>query len=191
MSENASELTDQDLHVLGKISGFYGIKGWLKIYSYTQPRENIVHYKALKIKQTNHRGTKLWQDIKLDQGKAHGKGVVAHFLGYDNRESATHLIGAELAVYRSEFKSTAKDEYYWTDLVDLAVINLEGIELGSVKQLIETAAHDVLVINSKQNSTENNVKADILIPFVRDYFVKQVDLTLKKIVVDWPDTWNN
>ena len=178
MSEESKEL-----YVLGKISGYYGVKGWVKIYSYTQPRENIVRYKTLKIKSA--RGQ--WQDIKLDNGKAHGKGVVAHFEGYDDRDIAAGLIGAELAVYRKEFKAASKDEYYWADLIDLTAINLEGVELGQVKRLIETAANDVLVISPVQ---KEDAKAEILVPFVLEHYVKKVDLDANTIIVDWPVSWN-
>ncbi|MCU7799968.1 MAG: ribosome maturation factor RimM [gamma proteobacterium symbiont of Lucinoma myriamae] len=180
MSEETKEL-----HVLGKISGYYGVKGWVKIYSYTQPRENIVRYKALKIKLSNRHGQ--WQDIRLDNGKAHGKGVVAHFEGYDNREIAASLIGAELATYRSDFKAASRNEFYWADLIGLSAINLEDIELGQVKRLIETAANDVLVISPDQ---KEDAKAEILIPFVLEHYVKKVDLEAKIITVDWPVSWN-
>jgi len=176
MSEETKEL-----HVLGKISGYYGVKGWLKIYSYTQPRDNIVRYKNLKVKFSKNA---LWQDIKLDSGKAHGKGVVAHFDGYDSRESAASLIGAELAVYRSDFKRADKNEYYWTDLIGLTALNLDGVELGKVKSLLETAANDVLVINTKE-------KEEILVPFVMQHYVANVDLDAGTITLDWSVSWND
>ncbi len=204
MSEDSTELPARDLHILGKVSGFYGVKGWVKIYSYTQPRENIVRYKALKIRPGNSLNDKggasascledKWQDIQLDSGKAHGKGVVAHFIGYDNREIAAALIGAELAVPRCEFKPAAKDEYYWTDLIELTAINLEGVELGRVSRLIETAANDVLVINPRDDVNKDNSgtinKSEILIPFVYEHFIKKVDLQDGSILVDWPVSWN-
>ncbi len=186
----------EKLHILGKVSGYYGVKGWVKIYSYTQPRENIVRYKALKIKlgQEHSRLGNIddaWQDIKLDAGKAHGKGVVAHFIGYDDRESVARLIGAELAVQRSEFKATSKDEYYWTDLIGLKVFNLEEIELGLVTRLIETAANDVLVIQPQKNDNSvKEAKSELLIPFVMQHYIKNIDLDAGSILVDWSIDWN-
>ncbi len=201
-SERMSEESNE-LHILGEVSGYYGVKGWVKIYSYTQPRENIVRYKTLKIKLAGssnqmssnkaHRTSKGdWQDIQLDNGKAHGKGVVAHFTGYDDREISAQLIGAELAVHRSEFKLAAKDEFYWTDLIGLTVFNLEDIELGQVDRLIETAANDVLVITPIQNksNTLNETEVEILIPFVFEHYVKKVDLEAGTIKVDWLVDWN-
>lgn len=182
-----SEAT-KELHVLGKISGYYGVKGWVKIYSYTQPRENITRYKTLKIK-FGHRAAdqQLWQDIKLDSGKAHGKGVVAHFSGYDNREAAAALIGAELAVYRSDFLPVSGNEYYWADLIGLTAVNLEGVELGRVTRLLETAANDVLVISADQ---QKDAKSEILVPYVMQHYVNNVDLDAGTITLDWPVSWN-
>ncbi len=181
MSEKAEQL-----HILAKITGYYGVKGWLKLFPFTEPRENIIHYPALKIRRNKREG---WQDIKLDSGKAHGKGVIAHFTGYDNREIAASLIGAELAVYRSDFKPAGKDEYYWSDLIGMTVKNLEDIELGQVTRLMETAANDVLVI--KTNSASQKSSEEILIPFVLDHFIEQVDLDAGTITVDWPVDWNS
>lgn len=183
MSEEAEEL-----HILGKISGYYGVKGWVKIYSYTQPRENIVRYKSLQIRSGNSRGSSenAWQAISLDNGKAHGKGVVAHFSGYDTRELSAALIGAELAVPRSEFKSAAENEYYWTDLIGLKAINLDGVELGQVSSLMETAANDVLLIKPVASN-----EAEILVPFVMPHFVTKVDLDSGIIELDWPVSWND
>lgn len=177
----------EQLHILAKITGYYGVKGWVKLYSYTEPRENIVRYSALKVRRSK-KGQ--WQDIRLDNGKVHGKGVVAHFAGYDDRDIAASLIGAELAVYRSDFEPTAKDEYYWSDLIQLTVVNLEGIELGLVTRLMETAADDVLVIEPVQNDSGKKVDAEILIPFIQGNYIKEVNLDAGTITVDWPMQWN-
>lgn len=126
----------------------------------------------------------------MDNGKVHGKGVIAHFAGYDDREIAAELIGAQLAVYRSDFKPTAENEYYWSDLIGLTVLNQQGIELGQVTRLMETAANDVLVIKSAQQKNESKADSDILIPFVQDHYVTEVDLEAGSIIVDWQTEWN-
>ena len=173
----------EELYVLGKVSGFYGVKGWIKLYSYTDPRENIIQYASLKIKLKGQ-----WQAINLDTGKAHGKGVVAHFKGYDTRELVADLIGSELAVQRSDFKASAKDEFYWADLIGLQVINLQNVELGVVARLMQTSANDVLVIKTITRHIES--KTEILIPFVMQHYIKNVDLKSGVISVDWPADWN-
>ena len=172
-------------YVLGKVSGFYGVRGWVKLYSYTNPRENVVQYSSLKIKQA---GQEQWQAIKLDSGKIHGKGVVAHFKGYDTRELVADLIGSELAVQRSDFKASAKDEFYWADLIGQQVVNLQDVELGVVARLMQTSANDVLVIKATTRHIES--KAEILIPFVMQHYIKNVDLKSGVISVDWPADWN-
>ncbi len=183
----------EKLQILGKITGYYGVKGWLKLYSYTEPRDNIVHYKSLQIKRSGAKSAKnsgeQWQTITLDVGKTHGKGVIAHFAGYDNRETAAGLIGAELAIYRSDFKAAGKNEFYWADLITLLVVNLQGVELGQVTRLMETATHDVLVVKPSQ---QDDTKAgdEILIPFVLDHSIKNVDLDTATITVDWQADWN-
>ena len=178
MSEKSEEL-----YILGKVSGFYGVKGWVKLYSYTDPRENIVQYSSLKIKLNGQ-----WQAINLDTGKAHGKGVVAHFKGYDTRELAADLIGSELAIQRSDFKASAKNEFYWADLIGLQVVNLQSVKLGVVTRLMETSANDVLVIKAMTPHIES--KTEILIPFVMQHYIKSVDLKSGVISVDWLADWN-
>ncbi|MDX2507463.1 MAG: ribosome maturation factor RimM [Gammaproteobacteria bacterium] len=180
----------EELQILGKITGYFGVKGWVKIYSYTEPRDNIVRYRSLQIKPGGHQGGH-WQAITLDVGKAHGKGVVAHFSGYDNREIAASLIGAKLAVQRSCFKAAQDDEYYWADLIKLSVVNLDGIKLGRVTHLMETAAHDVLIIRPEPRDGEIKAAEEILIPFVLDHYVLKVDLDAGVITVDWPADWND
>ena len=179
---------DDKLHILAKITGYYGVKGWVKLYSYTDPRENIVQYHSLQIKRSK-KGEQ-WQDIQLDAGKAHGKGVIAHFVGYDNKDIAADLIGAQLAVYRSDFKPTAENEYYWSDLVGLTVINLQEIELGKVSRLMETAANDVLVIKPAVQENGSIAASEILIPFILDHYINKVDLEAGKLIVDWQADWN-
>jgi len=173
-----------ELIVLGKVSGFYGVKGWLKLFSHTDPKENIVRYASLKINLGQQ-----WQTIHLDAGKAHGKGVVAHFSGYDSREAAAALIGSELAVYRSDFKTLAKEEYFWADLIGLKVTNLQGIVLGSVVRLMETSANDVLVIKAHVETGEK-AQDEILIPFVLQRYIEAVDKNEGVILVNWPVEWN-
>ena len=175
----------EEYYVLGKVSGFYGVKGWVKLYSYTDPRENILQYSSLNIKLSKQdRNKESWQTIKLDSGKVHGKGVIAHFSGYDTREAVAILIGSELAVQRSEFKAPAKDEYFWADLIGLQVINLEGDVLGIVSRLMETSANDVLVVKPESKSQD-----EILIPFVQPHYIKNVDIKAGVISVDWLSDW--
>lgn len=147
------------------------MKGWVKVYSYTQPRERVVQYQPWLLERD---GTS--QAYRVDAGGAHGKGVVAHFVGTDDRDAAAALVGAEIRVRREQFATTAANEFYWADLVGLDVETTAGVALGSVDTLIETGANDVLVLDGERRR---------LLPFVMEKVVKKVDLAANKIVVDW------
>lgn len=160
--------------ILGKVSGVYGVKGWVKLFSYTDPREGILDYKHcfLKIKGQ-------WQATELMQGRKQGKGVVARIEGCDDRDQAYMLIGTEIAITNDQLAELAENEYYWKDLIGLKVINQDGIELGVVSSLMETGANDVLVVKGERER---------LIPFTQGATVQQVNLDQKLITVDWdPD----
>ena len=161
--------------VVGRISGLYGVRGWVKVFSHTQPRENILTYVTWYLKKQG-----AWVANDLETGRVHGKGIVAKLKGYDDRDVAAALLGSDIAIRREQLPQAAPGEYYWADLTGLEVVNLEGIGLGVVDHLLETGANDVLVVI--QDGVER------LIPFVQGQFVKNVDLAEGVITVDWdPD----
>lgn len=157
--------------VVGKITGVYGIKGWLKVYSWTQPRENIFSYPRLLL---GNEGS--WREIELEDGKVQGKNIVVKLSGCDTREQAELLKGKELQVYESDLEDLPDGEYYWRDLIGLNVTNREGQVLGVVTRLFETGANDVLVVKGDKEH---------LIPWVQGQFVKEVDLEAGTMNVDW------
>ena len=161
--------------VVGRITGLYGVRGWLKVFSHTQPRENILTYPTWYLQ--NPQG---WVASELETGRMQGKGVVAKLKGCDDRDTAATLMGSTIAIRREQLPQAAPGEYYWSDLVGLQVLTLDGIELGIVDHLMETGANDVLVVN--QDGVER------LVPFVQGQFVRSVDLDEGVITVDWdPD----
>ncbi len=162
----------EDYIVVGRISGLYGVRGWVKVFSHTQPRENILTYATWYLKKQG-----AWAAAELETGRVQGKGIVAKLRGCDDRDAAAALMGHSVAIRREQLPEAAPDEYYWAELQGLRVCNLEGIELGVVDHLLETGANDVLVV--KQDGNER------LIPFVQGQFVKQVDLAEGLITVDW------
>ena len=112
---------------VGRVSGLYGVRGWVKIFSYTRPRENIVNYQPWILE----RGSKT-DRRDVDAGRVHGKGVIAHLSGVDDRDSAAALVGADILVDRAQFAQTAENEFYWADLVGLEVVTTSGEILGIV-----------------------------------------------------------
>jgi 16S rRNA processing protein RimM len=166
--------TSEEFIPVGKISGAFGVKGWVKVYSFTEPRANILQYSPLFL---SRRGE--WLEIKVSGGRLQGKGVVMGLENVTDRDQVQPLLGAELAIKKSQLEPADEDEFYWNDLEGLTVINLQQEILGKVDHLLETGANDVLVVKAEGNKTE------ILIPFVVDEIVKLVDLDEELIQVDW------
>jgi 16S rRNA processing protein RimM len=163
-----------DLVVLGKISGIYGVNGWVRVYSYTSPRDNILAYPQWLLKR---RGG--WEMHKLCSGKKHGKGIVVKIEGCDDRDQAAAMMDLEIAVYQDQLPKAEAGEYYWRDLEGLQVETVDGIVLGKIAELFVTGANDVIVIKGDRER---------LVPFVTDDVVKSVDLEANLMVVDWdPD----
>lgn len=155
---------------LGHVTGPFGVKGWLKVYSHTEPRENIVTYPAWTLA---HEGEQL--QVRVEQGQRSGKYVVAKLEGIDDRAGAERWVGAEIWVERQALPPCDPGEYYWVDLEGLEVRNSRGEVLGQVDHVMATGANDVLVLTGGK---------DRLIPFVQPV-LQQVSLDDGVITVDW------
>jgi len=173
---------DTEFVILGKIIGFFGVRGWVKVHSDTDPRENIVTYSQWWLGETGSS-----KPIQVEGGKRSGKNVIARLAGIDSRELAEPLIGQQIAVPRSNLPALCGDEYYWTDLVGCEVSTLQGVAIGPVDRLFETGANAVMVVIDRRAESEN-LNGDILIPWIRPSVIITVDLPERHIVVDWdPD----
>lgn len=160
--------------IIGRIAGVYGVRGWVKIHSYTDPIENILHYKRWQLRLHD-----AWQQKEVVTGRPQGKGLVAQIAGVDDRDVARTLTGADIAIERSALPPIAPNEYYWTDLLGLEVVTVDGCSLGKVDHLIETGANDVLVVRGDRERC---------VPYLRGDVVRRVDLDAGTIEVDWdPD----
>ncbi len=160
---------------VGEITGVFGVKGWIKVYSFTQPRENILTYSPWYLQKDN-----ALKEVKLIDGRRQGKLVVAAIDGVTDRDSAAALSGWNILIDRRQLPVAGKDEYYWADLVGLNVETDSGLRLGVVDHLMETGANDVLVVKDG--------KKERLIPFLQPQTVLSVDLEKGLILVDWdPD----
>jgi 16S rRNA processing protein RimM len=164
-------LTDNNLVILGRISGLFGIKGWFKVHSYTEPREAILGYKTWLLQVGDG-----WRPAGLAEGKKHGKTVIARLDGVADREKAAAYLGIEVAVSRNDMPKLGAGEYYWADLEGMQVVNKDDRVLGKVSYLLATGANDVLVVQGDQ---------EILIPYLQGDVVKSVDLASGVISVDW------
>ena len=154
---------------LGYISAVHGIKGWVKVHSWTRPMEAILDYQPWLL------GEQL-KAVKITAGRKQGKGLVALFPGTEDREMAVQLVGQQIFVNRDQLPPTDEGEYYWSDLEGLEVHTIKGENLGRVERLMETGANDVLVIRGDREH---------LVPFIQGQYVKRVDLNDGLIEVDW------
>ena len=116
--------------VLGRVSGLFGVRGWVKLHSFTRPPDNLLAYRNLTL-GSGPSGTRL----RLEEGRRHGKTLIGRFAGIDDRDAAAALVGQELAVDRAELPETGSDEFYWADLIGLEVRNREGVVLGRVENI--------------------------------------------------------
>ena len=154
---------------LGYISAVHGIKGWVKVHSWTRPMEAILDYQPWLL------GDQL-KPVKITDGRKQGKGLVALIPGFEDRETAVQLVGQQIFVNRKQLPPTDEGEYYWADLEGLEVQTIKGEKLGRVERLMETGANDVLVIRGEREH---------LVPFIQGQYVKRVDLNDGLIEVDW------
>ncbi len=173
---NASEPLSTDEEVtLGYISGVHGLRGWVKVYSYTDPREAILDYQPWRLGAPGETA----REVRIERGQPHGKTLIAVLPGVETPEQGRALVGQEIRIPRSALPDSGTDSWYWSDLIGLSVVNEEGVPLGTVKQMIETGANDVMVLDGDRER---------LVPFVVGQVVKTVDLDAREIRVDWhPD----
>lgn len=161
----------EELVMMGYIAGVFGTRGWLKVHSYTRPRSNLLAYPIWLVGQAG-----AWREFTLLSSKPQGPILLATLSGISTREQAAELLRAQIAVARTALPALLEGEHYWTDLLGMTVVNLDGANLGLVIRLVETGDHDVLVTRGAR---------EYLIPFVRDRYVREVDLAARRIVVDW------
>ena len=157
--------------VLGRVSGLYGVQGWVKVFSYTEPREAILGYRDCLLGRDGE-----WHSARIVEGRRHGKTVIVRMDAVQDRDAAAEWIGADIAVQRSSLPDTLADEYYWADLEGLQVVRRDDRTLGTVAYMLATGAHDVMVVQGDK---------EILIPFVPGRTVLDVNLADGQIQVDW------
>ena len=160
---------------IGKIIGLHGIKGWLKILSYTSPPENIFNYQSLIISNENMEET-----FHIENSRKQGKKILIKLDGIDDRTSGESLKESKIQIFRLDLPELSEDTYYWEDLLGFNVFNQNNINLGLVDSFIETGSNDVLVIR-------NEKKENTLIPFLMNKTIKEVNLETKLIIVEWED----
>jgi len=169
--------------LLGSVNGVFGVKGWIKVFSETDPRQNIVRYRQWQLR-TESGNDDHWRTVKVLDGRVNGKNVIAKLDGVDDIESAEKLRGCLIAIDRADLPDLEPGEYYWKDLVGLTVTDVDGTVLGVVSRLFETGANDVMVLDTGEK--------EVLVPWVKGDVVKSVviDGHASGIVVEWDIDWD-
>lgn len=166
----------EDLIVLGKIVSVHGVRGEVKIYSFTDPLDNLLDYSRWTLKRDGE-----VRQVELISGRLQNKVLVAKLKGLDDREEARTLAGFDICVPRSLLPDLIDGEYYWYQLEGLKVIDQAGQLLGRIDHLFETGANDVMVVKPCAGSLDDRER---LLPYT-EQCVLTVDLTAGEMQVDW------
>ncbi len=160
--------------IVGKINGFHGVKGFIKVFSESRPREGILDYSRFFMKRQGD-----WKILEVEVGQKHSKHILLKFKGYDSRDAVEPLLGTELFIERADMPELEDGSVYWTDLYGLKVINHDNVELGIIDDIFETGANDVIAVKS--------AKGEILIPFSLEYIIMEINLEEGYVQVDWDE----
>lgn len=168
---------EKSLLRMGRVGGAYGIKGWLKIQSFTRPPENLLSYLPWQFCDPTERQPPV--AVTVLESKVHGKGLIARLPDSHDRDAAERWRGFDIMVPRSCLPAPEAGHYYWADLEGLKVEQLNGQVLGQLDHLLETGSADVMVIVGA------NPGERWLVPFVPGETVHAVDLDAGIVRIDW------
>ena len=157
---------------LGKLGKVYGFKGWMRLYSFTTPHDNIFSYTPWLIKQLD-----TWQPCVLDDYRKHNKDWIVRINDCEDCNEANRYVNALIGVDKTQLPACDDSEVYWHDLMGLTVINQNQITLGIVTDIFETGANPVLIIRDENDSEQ-------LVPYV-DHVIVNIDLSKRTICIDW------
>ena len=162
-----------ELICVGALGGSYGVKGEVRLKSFTAEPSDIADYSPL----TSEDGTAAY---RLTLTRPIKSGFAARLEGIRTKEEADALKGVQLYAHRDQLPSLPDDEYYYTDLIGLEVVDTGGAALGHVKSVMNHGAGDLLEIHGP------GLKTTVLLPFTRAA-VPTVDLTAARIIADPPE----
>ncbi|QSA97149.1 ribosome maturation factor RimM [Methylococcus sp. EFPC2] len=159
------------LVVVGEIAGAHGVKGWVKIHSFTEPRDAILDYVPWVL-DTNG----VTRECKVLAARAEGPSVLARLEQIEDRDQAAKLRFSKILAPRDRFPVPEPGHYYWADLIGLQVKTVDGQALGIVTDMMATGANDVMVVKGERER---------LVPFVTGEYVKEVHIDEGYLIVDW------
>jgi 16S rRNA processing protein RimM len=166
----------EKLVVMGRVAAPFGIRGWIKIQPFTAATDGLLAYDRWWLSSEGD-----WQEREIEKAQVQGRAVVAKLAACEERDAAAQLKGKQVAVAKSALPQAELNEFYWSDLIGLRVVNVEARDLGEVAGLLETGANDVLLVRGADGRER-------LIPFIA-VAVREVDLLAGEIRVDWGEDY--
>lgn len=165
---------------LGQIVGVWGVKGWVKLHSYTRNRADIAEYSTWYLEAPGKKGDR--NAISVLTCRAQGQGIAAQLEGITDRDQAASMSGCKIFVKQADLPQLSEGEFYWQQLIGLEVSNSDN-KIGVVDSILETGANDVLVVKQFDAAL-----ADVLIPY-NEQVVVEVSIEKGSMLVDWDPSY--
>jgi 16S rRNA processing protein RimM len=173
--------------IIGKITGHHGIKGWVKIQSFTRPVDQIFQYRQMMLGSGDTMNNS--RQVKVLNCRHQGKGIVAQIEGFNSREDSEVITGCSIAINQDQLEVLDEGEYYWMDIIGSRVVNAEEIDFGTVDSMMETGANDVMVVTSQvvaDDAEGQSESIEKLIPWIDDV-IDSFDPSAKLVRVNWDE----
>ncbi len=171
-------MSQSDYILLGEITGVSGLKGWVKVFSHTDPRVQITEYDQWFLQGKEENKENDWTAVKILNGRVQGKNIIAQLEGVNDRNQAESMKGITIAIRSDQLQKLPKNEYYWKDLIGLEVKTTESVQLGKLDWIFNSGSNDVLVIKDEEGTER-------MLPFLLDDVVISIDMDKSLIIVDW------
>ncbi len=165
------ELASAEWVIVGRFCRPHGIKGFIRVLSFTEPRDNLLNFPTWYIKKD-----RVWQPIERLNDELTHKYIITQVKGYIEREDVAALTNCEIGVPRDHLPELEKNEHYWHELQGMQVVHKNGTQLGAVTEIMMTGSNDVLVVEGEHR---------YLIPYLPDEVILAVNTQTRTITVDW------
>jgi len=178
MSKQFNSVVSIQPIIIGKMGTVYGVRGWLRVFSFTENANNIFNYQPWFIQQARE-----LRCLELEDWKHHNQDLIIKIKSINNRENASQLANLKIVVDMLRFPTLSDGEYYWKDLIGCQVVTTFGYQLGKIINIIETGSNDVIIVKANPKDAFGIKKR--LIPYLNGQVIKQVDIVTQLVEVDW------
>ena len=166
---------------VGTVGRAHGVRGWVRVRSDMEPADELLRYDTWLVERSG-----AWRPTAVRTAHPHGNVLIAHLDGVDDRDAAAGLTGSRLGLPRESLPPLADGQYYWVDLIGLEVMDERGKSLGTVREMMETGANDVMLVRPHEPADSYRIGvSDRIVPFLVGDVVREVDLDAGRIHVSW------